>query len=356
MKPETPAGLCATAAAAAAAGTAKDSGVLSRHVAEVKQKPAPHVVVALRAKYPTSAAGATTHRILVVGATHLKAKTGAMNEATRAAQINDVLETIGRVAKEAQAVAVAAVGAQQTTAVFDTTLHGATAQGTTTATTPAAVVVVGTVLTGDFNTDPFDVPAEHKKKEKKRPAAGAAGATAHSTSKGNEPPPSSSSSSLPDAKKTKTDQGEGGDSDRSCVSSAPPAPAAGAEEELVVKALAVPAVLSWRGGALQSAYPLPECEASDNDDNDDCKEGDGAGGAGAGGEAEVAAVPFTTWKKRGELEVRHVIDYIFFEQAKFKVSSTLSAPLISELPPHRLPCLAYPSDHLSIAAELEWRA
>ena len=117
-----------------------------------------------------------------------------------------------------------------------------------------------------------------------------------------------------------------------------------------VRARCVPAVLRHPLG-LRSAYPLPE-------------------------DAHGRARWWTTWKKRGEhevrgtrstvpsraplaprpctppLQVKHTIDYIFHD-AGLRATRILAPPQEAELEPARLPGLRYPSDHLSLLAELE---
>ena len=85
----------------------------------------------------------------------------------------------------------------------------------------------------------------------------------------------------------------------------------------------VPAVLGHRLG-LRSAYPLPRSEH------------DGW---------------WTTWKKRGASEVKHTIDYIFHSSG-LQPTSVLAPPAVDDLEEARLPGIRYPSDHLSIMAEI----
>ena len=89
------------------------------------------------------------------------------------------------------------------------------------------------------------------------------------------------------------------------------------------KAACVPAVRAHPLG-LRSAYPLP---ASDAD------------------------AAFTTWKRRGATEARHMIDYIW-HSPRLTPYQTLAPPDAAALEPARLPGFRYPSDHLSIAARL----
>lgn len=90
------------------------------------------------------------------------------------------------------------------------------------------------------------------------------------------------------------------------------------------KARAVPAILQAPAVNLRSAYPLPNSSDS--------------------GE-------YTTWKRRGAYEGRHVKDYIFHSES-LRAAKILSVPQIEDVHPERLPGLQYPSDHIAIAAEL----
>lgn len=93
------------------------------------------------------------------------------------------------------------------------------------------------------------------------------------------------------------------------------------------EALAVPAL---RAHALESAYPLAAYE--------------GAHSAGSGA--------WTTWKRRGALESKHQIDYIFFSAGGAACVSRLLPPSDREVGAARLPSPSYPSDHVAIAADL----
>ena len=52
-------------------------------------------------------------------------------------------------------------------------------------------------------------------------------------------------------------------------------------------------------------------------------------------------------------QVKHAIDYIFHSSERFRCSSILRPPGEEVVLPHRLPCWRYPSDHISICADLE---
>ena len=131
--------------------------------------------------------------------------------------------------------------------------------------------------------------------------------------------------------------------------------------------LAVPRVVAWRQGCLASAYPLAKSLAACVDCQWDLRRGGS----------------WSTWKLRGSYEARHQIDYIFVSQAQGNDSSSSSSSSShhktgnkrqepkksdalsrrnsrvvqvlappSAVPPSRLPCAAYPSDHLCIAADI----
>jgi len=78
----------------------------------------------------------------------------------------------------------------------------------------------------------------------------------------------------------------------------------------------------------ESAYPLPE-------DADDPM--------------------FTTWKKRGTSESRHVIDYIWHTTGEGLVVDALQGGVPPEtMQPERMPSMVHPSDHLSIMASFSF--
>lgn len=91
------------------------------------------------------------------------------------------------------------------------------------------------------------------------------------------------------------------------------------------EALAVPAVLHWQDSRLRSAYSLePSGEF---------------------------ALGFSTRKQRGAHCVQHLIDYIFHDHG-FVVDRVLGPVNETELEPQGLPAANYPSDHISLAADL----
>jgi nocturnin len=59
---------------------------------------------------------------------------------------------------------------------------------------------------------------------------------------------------------------------------------------------------------------------------------------------------WSTWKKRGESEAKHTIDYIL-ASPDVEVRRVLLAPDEATVEAGRLPCFKYPSDHIAIAAE-----
>ena len=63
--------------------------------------------------------------------------------------------------------------------------------------------------------------------------------------------------------------------------------------------------------------------------------------------------PYSTWKTRGKVKTKRVIDYIFHNSQDIRgvhCTHILGLPEEEEMEPHRLPGFRYPSDHLAIAA------
>ena len=60
---------------------------------------------------------------------------------------------------------------------------------------------------------------------------------------------------------------------------------------------------------------------------------------------------YTTWKVRGDGEMCHTIDYIFYSQNHFNVDQVLPFPTGEQIGPDRVPSLQYPSDHFSLVAD-----
>mmetsp|Transcript_52028 Transcript_52028/g.111349 ORF Transcript_52028/g.111349 Transcript_52028/m.111349 type:complete len:395 (-) Transcript_52028:19-1203(-) len=61
---------------------------------------------------------------------------------------------------------------------------------------------------------------------------------------------------------------------------------------------------------------------------------------------------YTTWKRRGDKEIKHTIDYIFASPS-LEVCKVLAPPLESDIVPERLPGWQYPSDHIALIAEFK---
>jgi len=77
-------------------------------------------------------------------------------------------------------------------------------------------------------------------------------------------------------------------------------------------------------------------------------------------ELQGDGLAFTTWKFRpakdgGTKEKREWIDYVLYAGADLHVASTLSMPTEEQIGEGALPCDNYPSDHLSVGVELEWK-
>ncbi|GMH71407.1 hypothetical protein TrLO_g3882 [Triparma laevis f. longispina] len=107
--------------------------------------------------------------------------------------------------------------------------------------------------------------------------------------------------------------------------------------ELDYKAICVPHIQESFPN-IQSAYPL-ENAAENADDADSSK------------------WLWTTWKKRsagGVGEVKHSIDYIYYDKNNFNCTQILLPPDPEYVMEHRLPCYKYPSDHISIVADFDF--
>lgn len=69
--------------------------------------------------------------------------------------------------------------------------------------------------------------------------------------------------------------------------------------------------------------------------------------------AALGAEPhFTTWKRRGALETKHTIDYIFYNEP-LRVRRVLLPPLAWEVAAERFPDQRCPSDHVALVADIE---
>ncbi|XP_018601682.2 nocturnin-like isoform X2 [Scleropages formosus] len=65
--------------------------------------------------------------------------------------------------------------------------------------------------------------------------------------------------------------------------------------------------------------------------------------------------PYTTWKIRPSGESCHTLDYVWYSQHAFVVDSVLDFPTEEQIGPNRLPSYNYPSDHLSLVCNLNFR-
>ncbi|XP_023024064.1 NADP/NADPH phosphatase nocturnin isoform X2 [Leptinotarsa decemlineata] len=62
---------------------------------------------------------------------------------------------------------------------------------------------------------------------------------------------------------------------------------------------------------------------------------------------------YTTWKIRGEGEVCHTIDYIFYSKSSLELEAVLDFPSGEEIGEHRVPSFSYPSDHFSLICDFK---
>ena len=68
-----------------------------------------------------------------------------------------------------------------------------------------------------------------------------------------------------------------------------------------------------------------------------------------------SSLEFTSWKVRESGEEKQVLDYIF-HSADLTTLRTLGVPSEEEVGEGRLPSLAYASDHLSLVADISFKA
>lgn len=96
-------------------------------------------------------------------------------------------------------------------------------------------------------------------------------------------------------------------------------------------AIVIPRVLKWNDACLSHAYPLP---------------------------TDTLCGSYTTWKSRSGKIAKHVIDYIFYTHSSLRVTATLGPPAPDEIAQSelKLPNIRYPSDHISVAADLTLQA
>ncbi|XP_072400714.1 nocturnin isoform X2 [Diabrotica undecimpunctata] len=62
---------------------------------------------------------------------------------------------------------------------------------------------------------------------------------------------------------------------------------------------------------------------------------------------------YTTWKIRGEGEVCHTIDYMFYSKNKLELEAVLDMPTGEEIGENRVPSFSYPSDHFSLVCDFK---
>ena len=61
---------------------------------------------------------------------------------------------------------------------------------------------------------------------------------------------------------------------------------------------------------------------------------------------------YTTWKVRESGEQKHILDYIFHTSKDFETVATLDMPTEEQIGENRLPSLNFPSDHLTLVADI----
>lgn len=61
---------------------------------------------------------------------------------------------------------------------------------------------------------------------------------------------------------------------------------------------------------------------------------------------------YTSWKYRGDVEHKDTLDYIYFSRDQFKVHAVLEPQCETEVDKNLFPNLAFPSDHISLVADL----
>ena len=71
--------------------------------------------------------------------------------------------------------------------------------------------------------------------------------------------------------------------------------------------------------------------------------------------AMTEEVPFTTWKIRQGVDVKHTIDYIWYLPDKMDVVSYLATPAEADVPEERFPSFSNPSDHLAICCDFSFK-
>jgi mRNA deadenylase 3'-5' endonuclease subunit Ccr4 len=72
-------------------------------------------------------------------------------------------------------------------------------------------------------------------------------------------------------------------------------------------------------------------------------------------DADPSSEEYSTWKVRSGKTAKHLIDYMFYTHGSLRVNGVLGPPSGQDMAEskYKLPDLRYPSDHLSIAADME---
>ncbi|XP_051561419.1 nocturnin-like isoform X2 [Myxocyprinus asiaticus] len=65
--------------------------------------------------------------------------------------------------------------------------------------------------------------------------------------------------------------------------------------------------------------------------------------------------PYTTWKIRPSGESCHTLDYVWYSHRAFNVNAVLDFPTAEQIGPNRLPSYNYPSDHLSLVCDFNFK-
>ncbi|XP_051993542.1 nocturnin isoform X2 [Xyrauchen texanus] len=64
---------------------------------------------------------------------------------------------------------------------------------------------------------------------------------------------------------------------------------------------------------------------------------------------------YTTWKIRPSGETCHTLDYVWYSHRAFNVNAVLDFPTAEQIGPNRLPSYNYPSDHLSLVCDFNFK-
>jgi mRNA deadenylase 3'-5' endonuclease subunit Ccr4 len=117
-----------------------------------------------------------------------------------------------------------------------------------------------------------------------------------------------------------------------------------------VSALAVPKLLKHPRIKFESAY------AVEFEKDSAISQGNASSTTSSADKLErKPSIDYTTWKRRPGGEVRRVIDYLFYTADSLEPTSLLALPVGDEVPGDRFPAKSYPSDHVSLGADLQCR-